>query len=155
MIQEDLLQRITESYGCAVTPGMYERIRRWEDWWRGEVDGFHTYLESAAFGNPVRRRMYGLRMAKKVCEDWAALLLNDHTDVELENPAAEGWLEKVLAEQQCFSLAGLAVNGRDMMALGLNGKEIGDMLEYLLGEVVEEQLPNEKEALLQSLITAP
>jgi len=98
MIQEDLLQRITESYGCAVTPGMYERIRRWEDWWRGEVDGFHTYLESAAFGNPVRRRMYGLRMAKKVCEDWAALLLNDHTDVELENPAAEGWLEKVLAD---------------------------------------------------------
>ena len=98
MIQEDLLQRITDTYGCAVTPGMYERIRRWEDWWRGDVDGFHTYLENAAFGNPVRRRMYGLRMAKKVCEDWAALLLNDHTVIRLGDGNAEAWLGRVLEE---------------------------------------------------------
>ena len=57
-------------------------------------------------------------------------------------------LEKVLAEQQCFSLAQLAVNGRDLMELGFSGKEIGEMLDALLTAVVDEQLSNEKEALL-------
>jgi tRNA nucleotidyltransferase (CCA-adding enzyme) len=44
----------------------------------------------------------------------------------------------------------LAVNGQDMMALGLKGKDIGAMLEKLLQMVLEEQLPNEKTALLQA-----
>ena len=98
MIKEDLLERIRESYGCAVSAGMYEKIRRWEDWWHGDVDGFHSYLENAAFGHPVRRQMYGLRMAKKVCEDWAALLLNDRTGIRLADADGEAWLNRVLAE---------------------------------------------------------
>ena len=65
-----------------------------------------------------------------------------------ELAACDKVLEKVLAEQQCFSLAQLAVNGRDMIALGFHGKEIGEMLNSLLTEVVEERLPNEKETLL-------
>ena len=98
MIREDLLARIRETYGCAVSGGMYNKIRRWEDWWRGDVEGFHSYLENAAFGHPVRRRMYGMRMAKKVCEDWAALLLNDRTEIRLGDESAEAWLSRVLAE---------------------------------------------------------
>ncbi|MBQ3178469.1 MAG: hypothetical protein IJB52_11690 [Clostridia bacterium] len=98
MIEQDLMDRITEAYGCAVDPGMYERIGVWEDWWRGEVDGFHTYLENAAFGHPVRRKLYGMRMAKKVCEDWAALLLNDKTYVRLGDTAAEDWVGKVFRD---------------------------------------------------------
>jgi len=73
-MQEDLLQLIAQNYGCAAAHGMYGRIRGWADWWRGNVDGFHTYMENASFGSPVRRRMYSLHMAKKICEDWAALL---------------------------------------------------------------------------------
>jgi len=34
------------------------------------------------------------------------------------------------------------------MRLGLSGKAIGGMLEYLLSAVIEERLPNEREALL-------
>jgi len=98
MIEQDLMERIADAYGCAVDPGMYERIRHWEDWWRGDVDGFHTYLENAAFGHPVRRKMYGMRMAKKVCEDWAALLLNDRTYVRLGDTAAEDWIGKVFRD---------------------------------------------------------
>ncbi|MBR5445206.1 MAG: hypothetical protein IKV57_03735, partial [Clostridia bacterium] len=78
--------------------GMYEKIRQWEDWWRGDVDGFHSYLENAAFGHPVRRRMYGLRMAKKVCEDWAALLLNDRTAIRLSDSEGEAWLGRIFAD---------------------------------------------------------
>ena len=57
-------------------------------------------------------------------------------------------LEKLQAEDACLSLRDLAVKGNDLMALGLQGKEIGETLNSLLEQVVSENLPNEKEALL-------
>ncbi len=102
MISEELFREIEKTYGCAVREGTYDRIRGWEDWWRGQVRGFHSYLENAAFGQPVRRQLYSLRMAKKVCEDWAALLLNDKTTVRLGDGAAEGWLRCVFAAGDFF-----------------------------------------------------
>ena len=50
--------------------------------------------------------------------------------------------------EAAFSRKDLAVNGRDMMALGYEGEAIGDILESLLDAVIEESLPNEREALL-------
>ena len=57
-------------------------------------------------------------------------------------------LAELQAEDACLSLKTLAVNGNDLMALGYRGKEIGRGLNALLELVVEERLPNEKEALL-------
>ena len=57
-------------------------------------------------------------------------------------------LAELQAEDACLSLKTLAVNGNDLMALGYRGKEIGFGLNALLKLVVEERLPNEKEALL-------
>lgn len=56
---------------------------------------------------------------------------------------------EVLQEDACFSLKDLAVDGNDLVALGfVPGKAIGQCLTSLLNQVVEETLPNEKEALL-------
>lgn len=63
---------------------------------------------------------------------------------------AEDLLQEVLAETPCLTVRDLAVNGQDMMALGLSGKDVGAMLEKLLQLVLDEQLPNEKTALLQA-----
>jgi len=60
----------------------------------------------------------------------------------------ERLLEQILDQQACFSLRQLAVNGHDMMALGMSGKAIGEMLQRLLDRVIQEQLPNERMALL-------
>ena len=57
----------------------------------------------------------------------------------------------ILAENSCLSLKDLAVNGRDLMALGYSGKDIGQSLNFLLEQVLEEALPNEKDALLHAL----
>ena len=62
--------------------------------------------------------------------------------------AVEAVLERLLAEDTCFTLRDLAVDGRDMMALGLRGREIGEALDELLTQVAEGELPNEKAALL-------
>ena len=60
-------------------------------------------------------------------------------------------LDALLAEQPCFTLKDLAVNGRDLMAAGLKGKAVGEALQALLEAVLDGRVPNDKEALLSEL----
>ena len=60
-------------------------------------------------------------------------------------------IDEIRAEDACLSLRTLAIGGDDLMALGIpKGKRIGEMLHALLDEVIEERIPNEKNALLQA-----
>ena len=59
--------------------------------------------------------------------------------------------DALLAEQPCYTLKDLAVNGRDIAETGLKGKEIGEALQYLLGEVMDGRADNSREALLACL----
>lgn len=60
-------------------------------------------------------------------------------------------LEEIQAENSCLTLKGLALNGHDLMALGYQGKAIGQTLNHLLNLVLEEQCENTREALLSVL----
>ena len=60
-------------------------------------------------------------------------------------------LNTLLAEQPCFTLKDLAVNGRDLTAVGLKGKAVGEALQFLLEAVMDGRVPNEKEVLLTEL----
>lgn len=69
-----------------------------------------------------------------------------------EQEAIPRLIEAIKAENACFSLRSLAVNGDDLIAAGIpKGKEIGKALELLLDAVTDGILPNEKEALLSYL----
>lgn len=57
-------------------------------------------------------------------------------------------LSRLDQEAALPTLRDLAVNGRDLLALGLTGPAIGQTLDRLLEQVVEESLPNDREALL-------
>ena len=59
-------------------------------------------------------------------------------------------LEEIELEEACLSLKNLAVNGHDLIAAGFTGPAIGKTLNQLLSLVLDEQLPNEKDALLQA-----
>ena len=63
-------------------------------------------------------------------------------------------LDSIAAENACLSVTDLAINGHDLMALGYSGPEIGKALNKLLADVVDERLPNERDALLQALTEA-
>lgn len=64
---------------------------------------------------------------------------------------AEEQTEQIVREKQCVTLRQLAVNGRDLIDLGVrDGRTIGRLLERLLELVMDEELPNEKAALLQA-----
>lgn len=64
-----------------------------------------------------------------------------------------GLLAQIREEDLCLSLKDLAVNGHDLMALGIRGKAIGETLEWLLEQVLDETLPNEKDVLLSFIQT--
>ena len=57
-------------------------------------------------------------------------------------------LNRILAADACLSLRQLAVNGNDMVSLGLSGPAVGEMLRALLDAVIDEQADNTRDALL-------
>ena len=64
-----------------------------------------------------------------------------------------GWnaakaLKSVLRSGECFSMKHLAVTGDDLLALGLRGRELGEMLNFLLDYVMEYPRNNRRELLL-------
>lgn len=58
-------------------------------------------------------------------------------------------IEEIKADRDCFRLKDLAINGRDLLSLGVpEGKLIGYMLNNLLTLVVNDIIPNDRETLL-------
>lgn len=61
-------------------------------------------------------------------------------------------MRQILEEEAAFSVKHLAVNGRDVMALGVEaGPEVGRLLNAALDAVIDERVTNEREALLAFL----
>ena len=64
--------------------------------------------------------------------------------------AVEALSRQVLERELCCSLAQLAVSGDDLLALGSSkGPALGTLLSRLLEAVMDEQVENDREALLR------
>lgn len=58
-------------------------------------------------------------------------------------------LKEILAENPCITLKDLSISGKDLINLGIpKGKKIGEILNILLQDVINEKIPNNKELLL-------
>lgn len=102
-----------------------------------------------------------LRWLGKLGEkDFLDILDLHYADILAQNPIyfeerAENLagIRRIIADatvkRKCFTVASLAVNGSDLIALGVpQGQRIGEILEALLGEVIDGALENEKPSLL-------
>ena len=66
----------------------------------------------------------------------------------------EALARELLAQPPCFTVRDLAVNGNDLLALGVpKGPELGRALNGLLEAVLNGELPNERAALLERVGT--
>ena len=97
-------QEIFELLGVEVSP-MYGHIARWDSWWRGHCRSFHDYFEHTSAGGAVKRSLYRMNMAKKICEDWAALLLNDRCGFLVEDEAGDTFVREAFEENDFFTRA--------------------------------------------------
>ena len=66
----------------------------------------------------------------------------------LDGGSSSRELKTVLKSGECFSMKHLAVSGDDLAALGLKGRELGEMLNFLLDYVIEYPDNNRRELLL-------
>ena len=64
----------------------------------------------------------------------------------------EELLDEIIAENECFSIKDLAVNGNDLKKIGFEGKKIGDSLCFLLNAVIENKVENNKTELIDYLL---
>lgn len=110
---------------------------------------------------PIEATEKGVRRALgKMTPDFLEkLLLLKRADNLAQHPAyhdrqkvissIEALAKDILARQECFSLRDLALNGDDLLALGMKpGRALGLTLKRLLSLVVDGELPNERNALL-------
>ncbi len=97
MIDEEILSCLGERY-CLAKTAYYSKIAEWESWWRGHNRTFHEYLENAAGGGMIRRELYRMNMAKKICEDWAAIILNDRTRIFIDDACGDEFAMRVFED---------------------------------------------------------
>lgn len=71
----------------------YADIRTWRAWWEGYVKEAHSYRELGVDNAPRERKLYRMQMAKRISEDWAALLLNEKTEIALEHAGSAEYLQ--------------------------------------------------------------
>ena len=101
----------------------------------------------------IRRAMnqLGVEGLRQLCAVKRADNLAQHPDYrsrQQEIDAGEAIMDALLEKDACFSLKQLAVNGRDMAALGLEGPAIGQALQTLLETVMDGKTENDRAALL-------
>ena len=59
-------------------------------------------------------------------------------------------MEEILEEKQCFQLKDMAINGSDLIRIGVpEGKQIGQILHSLFELVLMEQCENERDVLME------
>lgn len=65
---------------CYTNSNYYTNIGEWLEWYRGNVKSFHSVKVSNGLTTPTRE-IYALKMAKRVCEDWASSMLNEAVNI--------------------------------------------------------------------------
>ena len=64
------------------------------------------------------------------------------------NESSEHYLDEAVEQKSCLSLKDLALNGRDVKALGYKGETIGVILNDVLEKIVDGEIPNSKSEII-------
>ncbi|MGN0179930.1 MAG: hypothetical protein ACI4DY_10920, partial [Monoglobaceae bacterium] len=74
-------------------------------------------------------------------------------DAAVAEKKAEEELRGVIGRGDCCTLGGMAVDGGDLLGLGIEGQRIGFTLNCLLDGVISEEIPNDRDTLLKAAKT--
>ena len=85
------IEYLNKTKDLQIDASYYAKIEKWRQWWQGYVPSVHNIKITREDGEHKRRRA-SLRMPKRVCEDWANLLLNDKTTFQIGDAATAAYL---------------------------------------------------------------
>lgn len=89
--------KLNELGYTTIPDSFYSKVREWKSWYQGDVKGFHNYTVQNG-EQQVECRRYSLGMGKKLCEDWANLLMNEKVQITLEGEKEQKFIDLVLTE---------------------------------------------------------
>ena len=89
--------KLNELGYTTIPDSFYSKVYEWKSWYQGDVKGFHNYTVQNG-ERQVKCRRYSLGMGKKLCEDWANLLMNEKVQITLEGQKEQDFIDLVLTE---------------------------------------------------------
>lgn len=92
-----VIQKLNELGYSTIPEAFYSKVAEWKSWYQGNVKGFHSYRVRNG-ESMVNCKRYSLGMGKKLCEDWANLLMNEKVQITLEGQKEQEFIDRVLTE---------------------------------------------------------
>ena len=92
-----VIQKLNELGYSTIPEEFYGKVTEWKSWYQGNVKGFHSYRVRNG-ESMVSCKRYSLGMGKKLCEDWANLLMNEKVQITLEGQKEQEFIDRVLTE---------------------------------------------------------
>ena len=92
-----VIQKLNELGYSTIPEAFYSKVAEWKSWYQGNVKGFHSYRIRNG-KSMVNCKRYSLGMGKKLCEDWANLLMNEKVQITLEGQKEQEFIDRVLTE---------------------------------------------------------
>ena len=89
----------------------YRYVETWDSWYKGKVEKFHGFKVFNG-QQKVKCDRYSLGMAKKVCEDWANLLMNEKVKITLEGEKEQKFIDNI------FEANDFEVNANELQEKG-------------------------------------
>lgn len=92
-----VIVKLNELGYTTIPLAFYGKVAEWKSWYQGNVKGFHAYrVRNGA--SVVNCKRYSLGMGKKLCEDWANLLMNEKVKITLEGQREQEFVDRILTE---------------------------------------------------------
>lgn len=92
-----VIQKLKQLGYTTIPEEFYAQVDTWQSWYVGKVKGFHRY-RSYNGHRWVKRERASLGMGKKVCEDWANLLMNEKVQITLEGTKEQEFVDRIFTE---------------------------------------------------------
>ena len=111
------------------------------------VDDIRVKRWLARLGAEKTRMLFDVRIADLEAHNPAKIAYEINKLKELKEE-----LEQVVESGEAYRISDLAVNGNDLIKIGLQGREIGETLNEILSLVIDGNLENSKEAIQSYII---
>lgn len=106
------------------------------------VDDIRVKRWLARLGAEKTRMLFDVRIADLEAHNPAKIAYEINKLTELKKE-----LEQVVESGEAYRISDLAINGNDLIKIGLQGREIGETLNEILSLVIDGNLENSKEAI--------
>lgn len=92
-----VIDKLKELGYTTIPEEFYQKVDDWRSWYQGNVKGFHRYKRYNG-NKKVNVQRATLGMGKKVCEDWANLLMNEKVKITLEGKAEQEFIDRIFTQ---------------------------------------------------------